>query len=344
VTVRDGARRLRVGAAALLAAGCASHSLDRLRVPPMADAFPLESPGDDARLDPLLAARVVASEDAAPAPPARAWRFEAFTRDHDRIPQETSSSQPTSAPATGADDENEIAKKLANPVASLISVPLQNNSDFGVGRNDGFRNTLNIQPVIPFSLTEQWNVITRTIVPVVWQNDIPTDGDDAFGLGDTTQSFFFSPVAKPGAPIWGVGPAFLWPTSTDKDELGSGKWGAGPTGVLLAQEGPWTLGGLANHIWSYAGDRDRPEVNQTFLNPFVSHIFGKGTTIIAQAEATYDWHRDDWQVPVAAGVSQVLKVGGQVVSLGLQGRYWAYRQTYSPEWGIRFILTFVFPK
>lgn len=251
---------------------------------------------------------------------------------------------PALARAQGPSNE-ELAKKLSNPVASLISVPLQNNSDFGIGPvDDGFRNTLNIQPVIPISLTTDWNLISRTILPVVYQDEIFPGSADQFGFGDTLQSFFLSPKA-PGAGglIWGVGPVLLLPTATD-DLLGGGKWGAGPTVVALKQDGPLTVGILANHVWSFAGDADRADVNQTFLQPFLSYTLPSATTFTVNTEATYDWNAKQWTVPLLFGVSQVLRIGPQLISVGLNGRYWVEGPDSAPDYGIRFILTFLFPK
>jgi len=156
----------------------------------------------------------------------------------------------------------ELAKKLANPLASLISVPLQYNYDTYGGANNGARvNRLNIQPVIPFSLNDQWNLITRNIIPLVDQSAFPTDAMNASGLGDIISSLFFSPKEPTaGGLIWGVGPVFLLPTAT-KDVLGAEKWGIGPTGVALKQTGPWTVGMLANHIWGSGGNNTRNNVN-----------------------------------------------------------------------------------
>lgn len=237
----------------------------------------------------------------------------------------------------------DLAKQLQNPVADLISVPLQSNFDFGVGRDEGFRYTLNVQPVIPISLTTDWNLISRTIFPLIYQDDAVPGGGDQFGSGDTTQSFFLSPKRPFHGLVWGLGPVFLLPTASD-DRLGADKWGAGPTGVALLQHGPWTYGILANHIWSFAGDDDRPDVSQTFLQPFVSHTFPNAVTILANAEATYDWKAEQWTVPVLVGVSKVFKFGTQAVSLGLNARYWADGPSSAPEWGLRFVATFLFPK
>jgi hypothetical protein len=176
------------------------------------------------------------------------------------------------APITAQQDDDDLAKQLANPVSSLISVPFQSNHDEGLGPDgNGSRTILNIQPVIPFSLTPDWNVISRTIVPLVVLDDVTPGSGTQRGVGDTIQSFFFSPEAPTaGGVTWGVGPAFLLPTATG-DEFGSGKWAAGPTGVALVQRGPWTVGTLANHLWSFAGEGDRADVNQSFVQPFASY-------------------------------------------------------------------------
>src|SRR5262249_39937383 len=159
---------------------------------------------------------------------------------------------------------------LNNPVSSLISVPFQNNFEFKPGpNNDGFKYTLNFQPVIPVSLTKDWNVIIRTIVPIIDQTDVVAPNTSEGGLSDITQSFFFSPKKPVAGMTIGAGPVFLYPSATD-DLLGSEKWGAGPTLVVLKQEGPWTYGLLFNHIWSFAGDEHRNYVSSTFLQPFVA--------------------------------------------------------------------------
>lgn len=241
-----------------------------------------------------------------------------------------------------AQSEEELAKKLSNPVSSLISVPFQSNFDFNLGEDDGFRYTLNVQPVIPISLNSDWNLITRTIVPIIHQDDVIIDGDSTqFGLGDTTQSFFLSP--KKSDPIWGVGPVFLWPTATN-DSLGGEKWGAGLTGLVLKQEGPWTYGVLANHIWSYAGDDDRPYISTSFVQPFLAHNTKTGFGLTLQAETTYDWNAEEWTVPIGLIASQVFKVGDQSMSLAAGPRYYADAPDGGADWGFRVVLTLIFPK
>lgn len=250
-------------------------------------------------------------------------------------------------PAAGAAQDEQsaaLAKAVLNPVASLISLPLQNNFDWGAGPDgDGFQYKLNVQPVIPFSLNEEWNVISRTIVPYVYQENIIGTSSQS-GLADTLQSFFFSPV-KPtkGGWIWGAGPVLQLPTATD-DLLGEEKWGAGPTAVLLRQEGPWTYGALFNHVWSFAGTDDRADVSRTFLQPFVSYTTKTYTSLGLNTETTYDWEHEQWNVPLNVFVQQLLKVGKQPMALQLGGRYYADGPSTGPDWGLRFQLQFLFPK
>jgi hypothetical protein len=244
------------------------------------------------------------------------------------------------------DKEAELAKKLANPVANLISVPLQYNYDKDYGPDDkGSVHLLSIQPVIPISLNDKWSIITRTIVPLIDQRDIPTEGRHDSGLGDIAASLFLSPKEPTaGGWIWGAGPVFLLPTATD-DMLGREKWGVGPTAVVLNQTGPWSVGLLANHIWSVAGKDDRADVNATFLQPFLSYTTKTMTTFAILSESTYDWKNKDWSVPVIPIVAQLFKIGPQILQLAVGAKYWAKSPDNGPEgWGARVQLTFVFPK
>jgi hypothetical protein len=248
--------------------------------------------------------------------------------------------------ARAQNDTQELAKQLSNPVSSLISVPFQLNFDRDIGPDDnGERMTLNIQPVAPFSLNDEWNLISRTILPVVDQQDIYPGAGDQFGLGDTVQSVFFSPKAPTaGGWIWGAGPVALLPTATD-ELLGSDQWGLGPTGVALKQQGPWTYGGLANHIWSVAGDDDRPDINATFLQPFVTYTTPAAWTFGANLEATRDWENEQWSVPMHLFAAKVTQVGGQLVQAGGGLRYWIDSPDSGPEGlGFRFYVTLLFPK
>ena len=251
---------------------------------------------------------------------------------------------PAFAQETGADAAADLAKKLSNPVASLISVPLQYNYDANYGQNDkGSRSVLNIQPVWPFSLGENWNLITRTIVPIVSQSDLPP-GTDKSGLGDILQSFFFSPKKPVGGWILAAGPVVLYPTASD-DVLGGGKWCAGPTVLALKQGGPWTFGLLANHVASFAGDDVRADISATFVQPFVSYVTKKKTTFGLNTESTYDWKGEQWSVPVNLTVAQLVKAGKMPLSLMAGVRYWADSPENGPEGlGFRAAVTFLFPK
>jgi hypothetical protein len=235
-----------------------------------------------------------------------------------------------------------LAMAIQNPIANLISVPIQNNWDFGIGPEDAMQYKVNIQPVIPFALSEDWNLITRTILPVIYQE--PRFAGDGYhsGLGDIVQSFFFSPKVKLGGWIVGGGPALLYPSATDT-VLGADRWAAGPTIVALKQEKGLTYGLLANHLWDYAGWEDAT-VNATFLQPFVSYTTKTFTAFAVNTETTYDWDGDQWIVPVNFMVQQMLKAGKQPLALQLGYRYYAEGPSGGPEWGLRLQLSLLFPK
>ncbi|MEY8839082.1 transporter [Cribrihabitans sp. XS_ASV171] len=236
----------------------------------------------------------------------------------------------------------DLAKQLSNPIASLISVPFQLNYDRGIGPTDqGSRYTLNVQPVIPIDLNENWNLISRTIVPFISQSDV-LPGSSQDGVGDVVQSFFFSPKEPTrGGLIWGAGPAFLLPTGGTS--LGADQFAAGITAVGLKQSGPWTYGALANHLWDVGGGST--DISSTFLQPFVSYTTPDAWTFTLNSETTYDWVNDDTSLPVNFVVSKLTQIGNQPVSIGLGARYWVDSTTNGPEgWAARFVLTFLYPR
>ena len=238
----------------------------------------------------------------------------------------------------------ELAKKLSNPISSLISLPMQNNTDLGIGAYNGFRNTLNIQPVIPFSLSSKWNLITRTIVPIVTQQDISGSGQIQSGLSDATVSAWLSPSEAKNGLTWGVGPAFLIPTATDK-LLGTEKFGVGPTAIILQQTNGWTYGALMNQLWSIAGNDDRADVNQLFVQPFLVYNWKSGAGANLIFEITENWEAKTTQVTFIPSASAVTKFGKQMVQFVIGPRiHLAGPSASKPDFGIRAGVSFVFPK
>lgn len=247
--------------------------------------------------------------------------------------------------AVFAQDEAEIAKMLSNPIANLISIPFQADYNKNIGSGEeGSSWRINIQPVIPFTLNEEWNLISRTILPVIDQDNIPLTGMGESGIGDIVQSFFFSPQEPTSSGIiWGVGPVFLLPTASD-DALGGEKWGIGPTAVALRQDGPWTYGALTNHIESVAGEDNRADISLTLFQPFLTYRTKTMTTFVLENQSTYDWENEEWSVPLTFSVQQMVKIGIPF-QLGAGVRYWFDSPNYgAKDWGLRLQLTFILPK
>lgn len=243
-------------------------------------------------------------------------------------------------------DDADLAKQLSNPVANLVSVPFQLNYDENIGATENIeRYQLNIQPVIPIELNENWNLISRTVLPVTYQVYNESNLKDDWGVGDIVQSLFFSPSKTSESGItWGVGPAILLPTASEKT-LGADQYGLGPTFVILKQTHGWTVGALANHIWGVEHDDDVDAISSTFVQPFVSYTYPNSTTVGLNTETTYDWNSEEATMPVNLTVTKVINLNGQLISVGAGARYWADDHDASPKgWGARLIASFVFPK
>ena len=262
-------------------------------------------------------------------------------------------------PAVAQQSEGELAKEALNPVAALISLPIRYDYNSNIGPiQQGNQSLLTVQPVIPFSIGTDWNLISRTIIQGVSLDkgvpgagtpdglgDVAPGSGTHEGLGDITQQFYFSPK-KPtdGGWIWGAGPQILLPTGAS--DLTAGKWGAGPTAVVLKQENGWTYGALVNQIWSMSSDSKKSDYSVFYVQPFLAYTTKTYTTASINTESTYNWKASQWSVPVNLTLTQILKLGNQPLSLQVGARYWADTpEGIGPKgWGYRFQLTFLFPK
>jgi opacity protein-like surface antigen len=250
---------------------------------------------------------------------------------------------PGAGPGAGPSTED-LARASQNPVAAMISLPFQNNTNFNTGRYGRAQNVLNIQPVIPMSLNGDWNIISRTIVPVISQPNLFSDANTG-GMGDITQSLFLSP-ANPGHVIWGVGPVFTAPSASDTI-LGNGKTLFGATAVALIMPGHWVIGVLANNQWSVAGDPYRKPVNTFLAQPFVNYNMAGGWFLTYSPIITADWLAPSdqrWTVPVGGGFGRVFKVGEQPVNASLSGYYNVVRPDSAGDWQLRAQVAFLFPR
>jgi hypothetical protein len=238
----------------------------------------------------------------------------------------------------------ELADKLSNPVASLISVPFQNNSDWGIGKYNGSKNTLNFQPVIPIKLSSNLNLITRYIIPIVAQRDVIGENTQEFGLSDATVSAWASPSHSKNGLIWGFGPVLLIPTATN-DYLSTKKFGVGPTALILKQGHGNTVGFLANQLWSVAGDKNRQDVNQLFFQPFFSHSFSSGASLGGNIEMTQNWQANTTLLFLNPVISGITKIGKQPIQMAIGPRIpLSGPEGLKPAFGIRSVIIFVFPQ
>ena len=266
----------------------------------------------------------------------------------------------TEATPAAATNAEELRKQSQNPIASLISVPLQENFNFGIGSADRTQNVINIQPVIPFSIGKDWNLITRWITPIIYQPipvaqppGSPVQQTGVYGLGDLNPSFFLSP--KRSKVTWGVGPTFILPTATNTTYLGQGKFSMGPSVVVLVQPSHWTIGFLANNIWSVAGHANfnpdgtvnKPPVNQFLLQWFVNYNLKKGWYLKTAPIVTANWRGGNdnvWNVPFGGGVGRIMKLGFQPVNLSAELYGNAVHPPGASPWTLRLSFVLLFPK
>jgi len=249
----------------------------------------------------------------------------------------------------GGRSVDDLAKASQNPIANMISVPFQNNTTFNVGPEEKTLNVLNIQPVIPFELNENWNVITRTILPVISQPGFAPGQDRTNGIGDVQFSAFFSPKApNAGGWIWGVGTIAELDTASD-DRLGSGKWSLGPTAVALKATGPWVIGALINNLWDVAGSDSNADVNKMLIQPFINYNFPNkpGRYLTTASIITADWEAssdDKWTIPIGGGIGQIIKWGKTPVNLSASAYYNAEKPDNAGWWTMRLQAQLLFPK
>jgi hypothetical protein len=249
------------------------------------------------------------------------------------------------AHAVYADDTTEIAKQAQNPVASLISVPFQNNINFGVGPESQAQNVLEIEPVIPFKLNDDWNLITRTIIPVVEQPTLAPGVGSVTGLGDVQPALYLSP-AKPGAVIWGIGPAFSFASATDRS-LGSGKDSAGLSAAALTIQGPWLVGALVTDVVSVTGEKDRESVSEFLIEPFINYNFSHGWFLTSSPIVTANWKAtsgNQWTVPVGGGGGKIFHVGHQAFEAIVQAFDDVSHPHQAGNWTLRLQVSLLFPK
>jgi hypothetical protein len=245
-----------------------------------------------------------------------------------------------------ADAATELARKTQNPVSDLISVPFENNANFNAGPDDKVLNVLNIKPVVPLKLNDEWNLINRAIIPLISQPGVDgTPVGRKNGLGDITYQGFFSPNPKPGGMIWGVGPQIQIPTHTNS-RLGNQRWAAGANFVVLDMKGKTVKGFLLSQIWDVTNSKDE-DISMMTLQPFYNYNFGKGWYAVTNPVITANWEADgsdQWTVPIGGGVGKVTHWGKQAVNLRLEAFGNVVRPTNGSDYNIQFTMQFMFPK
>ncbi|MDK4700916.1 transporter [Rhizobium sp. CNPSo 4062] len=248
----------------------------------------------------------------------------------------------SATPVLAEDDVDELARKVSNPASFMVSVPVH--SDFDIGRwGDGktYSATLDIEPVIPFALTDDWNMISHTDIPIAYSDPVGSAGG-RLGIGDISQNLSFTP-AHHGPLVWAFGPEFSLPTATN-DRFGTGKLSIGPSGLLLLQTKSMSIGLSADHLWSVAGAGGRTRVNTTEIQPFLAWHIGQGRTISTNIDFSYDWVAHDYTLPISLSFSKIMKFGEQTVSVSFGAKYWLEGPKDGPQWGLKAGLVFLFPQ
>jgi len=244
-----------------------------------------------------------------------------------------------------ANPDHDLLKAAQNPVADMISLPIQSINNFGIGPHNRSEHSVSFQPVIPMALTENWMLISRIVQPVTWQPYPDRESGGVFGLGDMSPTFFLSPKHA-GSVIWGVGPSLVLPTATDS-LLGQGKVSIGPSAVVLAQPGNWTIGALASNVWSVAGSSGRDSVNRMSLQYFLTYNLPHDWYVSSSPIIVADWRAesgDRWLVPVGGGIGKLVMFGNHPVDIGVSFYKNVVRPDGAPEWQVNLAVGLLFPK
>jgi len=249
-----------------------------------------------------------------------------------------------SAGIGGAQTVEELAKKAQNPISDLISVPIEENANFG-GLGGEVQHVIYVNPVYPLRLNDKWLLINRAIIPAIYQPSSVSGAGDEFGLGDINFTTFLSPREAPGNYFWGIGPSLTVPSAT-AEVLGEEKWSLGPSFVFMKEHGPWVMGFLVSNVWSIGGNSDRADVNRGFLQPWLYFNFPSGAYIFYEPVITVDWKADSdesWTVPLGIGTGRIFTIGSQYMNAQIAGFYNVGKATDASDWTIRFQIQFLFP-